>query len=53
MIEGRLNISLKGRLYFFRKKQSLHVQRNALYFVGVLFLERSHTLSGRKIAVYE
>ena len=49
MIEGRLNISLKGRLHFFRKK-TLHVQRNTLYFVGVLFLERSHTLSGRKAA---
>ena len=53
MIEGRLNITMKGRKTTLLQKGTLHVWRTPWYFVGILFLERSNALPWRKIAADE
>ena len=43
LYECRLNITMKGKLYFYRKKRCMF--RGLLYFVGILFFEKSNALS--------
>ena len=52
MIEGRLHLTIKGKKHI-SKKGTLHVQKTALYFVEILFLEKSSAFPRRNIAAYE
>ena len=52
LIEGRLHLTIKGKNHV-SKKGTLHAQKTALYFVEILFLEKSSAFPRRKIASYE
>ena len=49
VIGGALNITAKRRTTTLLQTGMLHVERIALYFVGILFLERSNVFSWRNI----